>query len=122
VQEIQDLDKENLPIDWNPDENWSTRLWKRIIEEKIAREQQRQELEKQRQELEEEKQQIAQQKYDLDVRENRLVELEPLIPSVKQLQGYGISFELILPYMETLNEKAVAENIDSRLSYCARPS
>jgi hypothetical protein len=58
------------------------------------------------------KQSVDQQKYDLEVRENRLVEIEPLIPSVKQLQGYGISFELILPYMQTIEDKAVAENID----------
>jgi hypothetical protein len=64
------------------------------------------------QELNEEKQNITQMTYnidkrrqDLEIRENRLLELEPLIPSVKQLQNIGITFDLILPYMETLNEK-----------------
>ncbi len=59
---------------------------------------------------------IDERRHDLEIRENRLLELEPLIPSVKQLQNIGITFDLIIPYMETLNEKAVAENIDLKTS------
>jgi hypothetical protein len=76
-------------------------------------------IEQKRQKLNEEMRQIAQikrsidqQKYDLQLRESKLVELEPLIPSVKQLQNMGVTFDLILPYMETINETAVVKSID----------
>lgn len=69
-------------------------------------------LERKRAELDQEKRSIDQAKHDLEIRENRLIELEPLIPSAATLQGYGITLELIFPYMETINENAVAENID----------
>lgn len=74
-------------------------------------EQQRQELQEEKQQIMEIRQSIEQQNYNLEIRENRLVELEPLIPSVKQLQGYGVTFDLILPYIETIHEKA-EKNID----------
>jgi hypothetical protein len=57
------------------------------------------------------KQSIDQQKRDL---ETKLIELEPLIPSARQLQGYGITLDLMFPYMETIHEKAEAEKIDIR--------
>ena len=76
-------------------------------------------IEQQRQELNIERQQIAQirsiidhQKYDLEVRQNKMIEYESLIPSARELRNCGITLELILPYLSVINEKAVAENID----------
>ncbi len=83
-------------------------------EELLLIKQKWQELNEERERIVQIRQSIHQRRHDLEIRENRMVELEPLIPSVKQLQNIGISFELILPYMESLNEKAVAENIDLR--------
>jgi alcohol dehydrogenase class IV len=41
---------------------------------------------------------------------------ESLIPSVRELQGCGITLALILPYITAINEKAVADNIDLKTS------
>jgi hypothetical protein len=80
-------------------------------------------IEQQRQELNIERQQIAQirsiidqQKYDLEVRQNKMIEYESLIPSARELRNCGISLELILPYLSAINEKAVTENIDLKTS------
>jgi hypothetical protein len=40
----------------------------------------------------------------------RLNEIEPLIPSVKELQNVGITFDLIMPYIMAINEKSVLHN------------
>jgi len=53
-----------------------------------------------------------QQKYDLEAREAKLQMIQPLIPSVKELQALGVTFDLLIPYLMTVNEKAVTENID----------
>lgn len=55
---------------------------------------------------------INQQKHDLEAREAKLLELGPLIPSARQLQGYGIGIDEFLPWIETVHEKAEAEKID----------
>jgi prefoldin subunit 5 len=68
------------------------------------------------QELEQEKKNIVQLRHDLEARENRLVELQPLIPSAKQLQAYGIDINQFLPWIETIHEKAEIEKIDIKLA------
>src|SRR5207244_8876158 len=75
-------------------------------------EQKRQELDEERQQITEIRHNIDQQKCNLEARETKLLEVESLIPSARQLQGYGITLDLMFPYMETLNEKAVAEKVD----------
>jgi hypothetical protein len=74
-----------------------------------------------RQELNEERQQIAQirhsinqQEYDLKAREAKLAEIEPLIPSIKEFQNIGVTFDLVLSYMMAINEKSALENIDPK--------
>lgn len=71
--------------------------------------------------LEEERQQIAQfrynierQKTELDAREDKLVEIQQLAPSVKELQTYGITFDLILPFLIAVNEKCVLQNMNQK--------
>jgi len=118
-------DSENPPVDqdWDPDESYQTRFWNRIMSERRTQQEELLLIEQQRQELNIERQQIAQirsnidrQKHDLQIRENKLIEYESLIPSVRELQGCGITLALILPYIAAINEKAVAENIDLRAS------
>jgi len=79
-------------------------------------EQEFQELEKEKQQLEQIRNNIEQQKRDLEVRENRLIEYEPLIPSVKELQDWGITFTIIFPYIMAIHQKAIEENIDLKTS------
>jgi len=109
----------SVPIGWDSDENWQRRFWARIMEEKKQRERdillmkkQRQELEKERQHIAQTRQSIDQQKYDLEAREAKLQSIQLLIPSVKELQAMGVTFDLLIPYLMTVNEKAVTENID----------
>jgi hypothetical protein len=110
-----------VEIDW--DKHWESRFWARIMEEKEEKrnqlmliEQEFQELEKEKQQLEQIRNNIEQQKRDLKVMENRLIEYEPLIPSVKELQDWGITFTIIFPYIMAIHQKAIEENIDLKTS------
>jgi len=96
--------------DW--DEAWRNRILKTIRKAKKQRQIDVSLIEQKKQELAQQKRLIDRAQYDLEIRESRLVESEPLIPSVKKLRSCGITFDLIFPYIETLNEKAVLENID----------
>ena len=101
------------------EQDWSSRIFREI---RVAKKERHEELlliEQKKQELDEERQQIAhirhnidQQRCGLEAREAKLLEVEPLIPSARQLRGYGITLDLMFPYMETLNEKAMTENTD----------
>jgi hypothetical protein len=42
----------------------------------------------------------------------KLNEIEPLLPSVRELQSAGITFDIIIPYVMVINEKSVLENVD----------
>jgi transposase len=39
---------------------------------------------------------------------------EQLAPFVKELQSYGITFDLILPYLMAVNEKSVLQNMNQK--------
>jgi hypothetical protein len=105
-------DNEPIADDWDPDQEYRTRFFKAILDEREQRQNELRLIQHKRYELNQEMQSIEQQRHDLEVRENRLQEVEPLIPSVKQLQSMGITFDLMFPYIETINEKAVTENLD----------
>jgi hypothetical protein len=85
-------DSENPPVDqdWDPDESYQTRFWNRIMDERSTRQEELLLIEQQRQELNIDRQQIAQirsiidqQKYDLEVRQNKMIEYESLIPAAR---------------------------------------
>jgi hypothetical protein len=106
-------------IDWDSDENWERRVIRFVMDDKRWRQQQFELIENEKQKLEEEKQQIGQMKQSIEQRENNLkareskiAEVEPLIPSIRQMQSVGITFELIMPYLPTINEKSALENVD----------
>jgi hypothetical protein len=104
-------------IDW--DERWEDRFWARIMEEKEEKRHQLMLIEEQkelmlieRHNLDQVSQNIDQRENDLRMREARIKEVEPLLPSVRELQRMNVTFQIILPYIMAINEKAVAENID----------
>src|SRR5215469_2640092 len=116
---LPDAENSSIDQDWNPDESYQTRFWDRIMIERRRRQEEFSLIEQHRQELNIEKQQIAhirniidQQKNDLEVRQNKMIEYESLIPSARELRNCGITLELILPYLSAINERALAEVMD----------
>jgi hypothetical protein len=89
------------------------------MEEKKQRERDILLMKEQRQELEEERRNLAQivhsidqRNHDLEVRENKLLEIEPFIPLARQLQAMKIDITNFLPWLETVHEYAVTRNTD----------
>lgn len=72
------------------------------------------ELEEKEQQLAQIRQSIDQKENDLKAREAKLAELAPLIPSARQLQSMGITFDLMMPYLLAVNEKSALESIDQK--------
>jgi hypothetical protein len=110
-------------IDWDSDEVWQRRFVRIIMDDKKERQHEFQLLEQQREELAIEKhnldqviQSIDQRENNLRTREAKLKEIEPLSPSVKELQDWGITFNIIFPYIMAIHQKAVEENIDLNTS------
>jgi hypothetical protein len=109
----------SIVVDWNPDEAWEKRLWVRILEEREERRKELLLIEQKRQELLLVEQQIAQirhsidqRNHDLEIRENKLIELAPTIPLARQLQEMKIDITNFLPWAETVHEYAVTQNTD----------
>jgi len=50
----------------------------------------------------------------LAARESRILESESFLPLVRQLQEMKLALEDALPWIETIREKAEAENVDIR--------
>lgn len=74
-------------------------------------EQQRAALEEERQNIIQMRYNIEQQRQDLQARENRLIEVEELIPSAKQLKDIGIGFDQAIVWIDCIKEKAGIERI-----------
>ncbi|MFZ0510615.1 MAG: hypothetical protein WAM14_03330 [Candidatus Nitrosopolaris sp.] len=70
---------------------------------------QRRELEQKKKEPEQQRTQIDRARYDLENREVRILEAEPLIPVARQLQDLGTDINQFLPWIETIHEKAEVE-------------
>jgi hypothetical protein len=103
---VQNSDDSSMGMDW--DSNWATRLWQRILDEKRQLRDDRQELETIAQEVQVEKQNLIQFRQTLETREAKIIEAEPLIPSVKNLQNIGITLELMFAIMQAIEDKAIA--------------
>jgi DNA repair exonuclease SbcCD ATPase subunit len=89
------------------------------MDEKITRERQMEELENLRRELNEEKQHLAQvhknieeRRQDLEIREAKLQSIMPLVPSVRELQGMGVTFDIMLPFVTACHERSVLQNMN----------
>ena len=85
--------------------------WSMVFEQVAEIKKQRRELEEKKRELQQQSMQLEQQRYDLEIREIKLLEAEPLIPIARQLQDLGVDINQFLPWIETIHEKAQAENI-----------
>ena len=57
---------------------------------------------------------LEQREFNLKDRETRVFEAEPFLSVAKQLQNLGMGMEEALPWIETIWEKAEAENVDIR--------
>src|SRR5215469_6500281 len=62
--------------------------------------------------LEVAKKEIDQARNDLDIREIKILQVEPLLPLARQLQELSLGFDDIIPWIEMIREKAHIENID----------
>jgi hypothetical protein len=51
-------------------------------------------------------------RYNLEIREQRLLEVEPFLPMAKQLRDMSLGFEEMIPWVAAIQEKAVLEKID----------
>ena len=116
---VAENSSESVGIDWDSEEAWDRRFVRILMNDKRERQQEFQLLEQQRDELQIERhnlnqvsQNIDQRENDLRMREAKIKEAESLLPSVRELQRMDVTFQIILPYIMAINEKAMAENID----------
>ena len=114
-------EEEPLLMDSNPDDSHETIFWRRIMTEKRLRQQEIHVIKREREMLEGERRQILehktnmeQQQKDLQTREQKLVEHEALIPSIRELQGYDITLEVLQQYITMVEEKSIIEHIAPR--------
>jgi hypothetical protein len=68
-------------------------------------------LERKEEQLRHEREYIENSRNDLVVRESRVIAVEPLLPLARQLWESKIGFDLLLPSIETIREKAQIENV-----------
>jgi hypothetical protein len=90
-----------------------------VMDDKRERRQEFQQIAQQREQLEIERhnlaqvmQSIDQKNNDLKAREAKIKDIEPLLPSVREFQRLGLTYDLLIPYWMTLQEKSASENLD----------
>jgi hypothetical protein len=92
--------------------------WMRIIKQiRREKDQRRHELlviDRRKQKLSEWRKRLEQMQYDLTARETRILESEPFLALARQLQEMKLALEDAVPWIETIREKAEAENVDIR--------
>jgi hypothetical protein len=71
-------------------------------------------IDRRKQKLSERKKRLEQMQYDLTARETRILDSGPYLPLARQLQEMILALEDALPWIETIREKAQAENVDIR--------
>jgi hypothetical protein len=103
----QDQDQEESLMDIG----WSM-VFEEVMEAKKQRRDEERTLEQKKRELEQQRIQVDRARYDLEIREIKLLEAEPLIPIARQLQQMGTDINQFLPWIETIHEKAEADKID----------
>jgi len=89
-------------------------ILKQIRREKDQRRHELLVIDRRKQKLEEWRKRLEQRESNLKDRENRVFEAEPFLSVAKQLQNLGMGMEEALPWIETIWEKAEAENVDIR--------
>jgi len=89
-------------------------VFERVMEAKKQRRDEERTLEQKKRELKQQRMRVDRVRYDLEIREIKLLEAEPLIPIARQLQDLGTDINQFLPWVETIHEKAEAEKMDLR--------
>lgn len=112
-QEEAHLQSQSL-VDWDSEQNWQRRFFKTVMDEKRCREDQIRLMRRQRQELDEQQKQINQQRENVETREKKLLSVEELIPSAKQLKDIGIDFVEALIWIDCIKEVSQKERVDER--------
>jgi hypothetical protein len=104
--------------DWNPDENWRTRFFRTIMDEKEQRKQERILINKdkeliayERRNLELEKKQLDYERRDIETRLQEIDKYRDLLPSAKQLREMGVDFYDIVIWIELIKDKSAMEGI-----------
>lgn len=121
-KEDQDQNREKPSINlakWDSEESCEKRIIHTIMVDRKERVQCEQRMELARQEFGEREQNLAQmmllidkKNNDLKVREAQVREIEPLIPSIKELQSKGLTLDLLMPIMMIIEGKASSEGLD----------
>ena len=92
--------------------------WMRVLKQiRREKDQRRHELfviDRRKEKLSEWKKRLEQMQYDLTAREARILESEAYLPLARQLQEMKLALEEALPWIESIREKAEAENIDHK--------
>jgi hypothetical protein len=89
-------------------------ILKQIRREKDQRRHKLLVIDRRKQKLSEWRKRLEQMQYDLTARESRILESESFLPLARQLQEMKLALEDALPWIETMREKAEAENVDIR--------
>jgi hypothetical protein len=89
-------------------------ILKQIRREKDQRRHELLVIDRRKQKLSEWRKRLEQMQYDLTARESRILESESFLPLARQLQEMKLALEDALPWIETIREKAEAENVDIR--------
>jgi hypothetical protein len=98
-----------IPATEVQDESFMDLVFEQVMESKKQRRDELLLIEQKKKELEQQRMQVDRARYDLEIREVKLLEAEPLIPIARQLQDLGTDINHFLPWVETIHEKAEAE-------------
>jgi len=111
---LQDTDDTSidLGVDFDSPEVFERRLMREIFNDKKERARHQELMELKTQRLEQIKSDIVKQNDELKDRQAKLKEIEPLLPSVRELQNAGITFNILFPYISLCHVKAVEQNVD----------
>ena len=93
---------------------WST-ITKQIEKDKAQRRHELAVIEQRQRYLEIAKQEIDQARNDLDMRESKILQVEPFLPLARQIQDLSLTVDDIIPcfsWIEMIKEKAAVERID----------
>ena len=93
---------------------WST-IAKQIEQDKAQRRHELAIIERRQRYLEIVKQEIDQARNDLDIRESKILQVEPFLPLARQIQDLSLTVDDIIPcfsWIEMIKEKAAVESID----------
>jgi hypothetical protein len=100
-------------VDWDFDEAWRTRFLKTIMEERRQRSEELALIEHEtRKQIEQSKHNLDSASYSLEIREQKLLEVEPFLAMARQLRDMSLGFEELIPWVASVQEKSTLEKID----------